>query len=230
MAKTRPAITPIKDGPLRVQEHEALEGAMTNNATVYVVDDDDTVCRTLAAWLSKLGMNVRTFADATAFFDGYSEETPSCLVADLKMPTMEGLALQRRLRERGIDIPTIFLTQYGTVESAVEAMQGGAVSFLEKPYEHDVLLANIRKALKKDEKETGTRQRLKAGRERLESLTRRQHEVLERVVQGKANKVIALELGLSEKTVELHRAKMMKGMGATSVAELVRTWVELKGS
>ncbi|MEM7309549.1 MAG: response regulator [Planctomycetota bacterium] len=196
--------------------------------TVYVVDDDEAVRHSLEFWLRSLELDVHGFPSGEAFLSQADIVTPSCLVVDLRMPDMTGLELQERLNSEGIRVPVIFLTGHGTIPQAVQAMSRGAIDFLEKPYEKEVLYDRIQKAIAKDERESFDAQRLDELRERRAGLTQRQLEVLERVVEGKANKVIAIELGLSEKTIELHRAKMMRRMGADSLAELVKMWVALQ--
>ena len=200
-----------------------------NRSTVYIVDDDDAVRRSLELWLRSLEMDVMGFPSGEAFLGGYREVTPACLVMDLRMPDMNGLEVQARMIQAGVRIPTIFLTGHATVPQAVEAMENGAVDFIEKPFEKDVLLERIRQAHQRDSSEVVEAKRLGELRDRMNSLTPRQREVLDRVVQGKANKVIALDLDLSEKTIELHRAKMMKRMAADSLADLVKMWVAVEG-
>lgn len=189
--------------------------------TVHIVDDDEAVRRSLELWLRSLGMDAHGYASGEAFLAGYQPATPACLVVDLRMPRMTGLELQDHLLERGIHLPIIFLTGHGSVRHAVRAMEHGAIDFLEKPFEKDVLLGRIQKALAKHVEVAGDQERLADLRRRHADLTRRQVEVFERVVAGKPNKVIAIELGLAEKTIELHRAKMMRCMGAKSLPELV---------
>jgi FixJ family two-component response regulator len=189
--------------------------------TVFIVDDDEAVRRSLELWLHSLGMEARGFASGEAFLDGYTPAAPACAVVDLRMPRMTGLELQEALLARDVHIPLIFLTGHGSVRHAVQAMGNGAMDFLEKPFEKDVLLERIQSALVRNEAEALDEARLADLRQRHGTLTRRQAEVFERVVSGKPNKVIAIELGLAEKTVELHRAKMMRCMGARSLPELV---------
>ena len=195
--------------------------------TVYIVDDDDAVRRSLELWLLSHELDARGFASGEAFLAGYQPVVPACLVADLRMPRMTGLELQEQLLRRGIHLPIIFLSGHGTVRHAVQAMEHGAVDFLEKPYEKDVLLERIRGAFVRHQNESVRVARESELRRNFGELTRRQREVFERVVAGKPNKVVAAELGLAEKTVELHRSKMMKCMGADSLAELVRMAVHL---
>jgi two-component system, LuxR family, response regulator FixJ len=197
--------------------------------TVYVVDDDDAVRRSLELWLRSLDMEVRAFLSGEAFLAAYKPVVPSCLVVDLRMPEMDGLALQERLRSSGVSLPIIFLTGHATVRFAVQAMEAGAVDFLEKPYDPSVLLERVRQSLDWHARSAGDAARTAELVQRYRGLTLRQKEVLQRVVVGKPNKVIALELELSEKTIELHRAKMMRRMGADSLAELVKMWILLEG-
>lgn len=189
--------------------------------TIYIVDDDDAVRRALELWLRSLSMDARGFGSGEAFLAGYNAATPCCVVVDLRMPRMTGLELQEQMIARDIHAPIIFLTGHGSVRHAVQAMGNGAVDFLEKPFEKDVLLGRIQTALARHESTSMDDARLADLRRRHGALTRRQTEVFERVVAGKPNKVIAIELGLAEKTVELHRAKMMRCMDAPSLAELV---------
>jgi FixJ family two-component response regulator len=189
--------------------------------TVYIVDDDEAVRRSLELMFRSLGMEACGFGSGEAFLDGYQPAVPACLIADLRMPRMTGLELQEQLCSRGIQVPIIFLTGHGSVRHAVRAMEHGAVDFLEKPFEQDVLLARVRAAHERHARDSGDGARLEDLRRRFKALTARQHEVFERVVAGKPNKVIAIELGLAEKTIELHRAKMMRSIGAKSLADLV---------
>jgi two-component system, LuxR family, response regulator FixJ len=195
---------------------------------VYVVDDDDAVRRSIEVWLRSLEMDVRGFVSGEAFLAAYKPVVPACLVVDLRMPEMDGLALQERLRSSGVGLPIIFLTGHATVRFAVQAMENGAVDFLEKPYDPNVLLERLRQALDWHARSAGETARAAELLQRYGGLTQRQKDVLRRVVQGKPNKVIALELDLSEKTIELHRAKMMRRMGAESLAELVKMWMVLE--
>ena len=195
--------------------------------TVYVVDDDDAVRRSLELWLRSHDMDVRGFISGEAFLAGFRPVVPACVVVDLRMPEMDGLVLQERLQSSGV--PIIFLTGHGTVSIAVKAMENGAITFLEKPYDPEVLLEHLQRAFERhlqSARDAALRAELV---QRYAGLTQRQKEVLRRVVQGKPNKVIALDLDLSEKTIELHRAKMMRRMGADSLAELVKMCMLLEG-
>jgi FixJ family two-component response regulator len=168
-----------------------------------------------------LGIDAQGFGSGDAFLAGYKPTVPACLVADLRMPRMTGLELQQQLLDRNIHIPVIFLSGHGSVRHAVRAMEHGAIDFLEKPFDKEVLVERVRAALEHHASTANEDAHLADIRKRFAALTTRQLEVFERVVAGKPNKVIAIELGLAEKTIELHRAKMMRGMGAKSLADLV---------
>jgi FixJ family two-component response regulator len=188
----------------------------------YVVDDDESI-RTLWRWLMESnGIAVRTFATAAEFIESYRNGDAGCLVLDLKLPGMSGLELQEYLNRKDIEIPIVFVTGHGDVPAAVSAIKGGAIDFIQKPFSYRDVLSVIEKAFERDAKirEKRTRRSLIAGR--LASLTDREREVLQRVIDGKQNKVIARELDISVKTVEFHRAKMMEKAGVHSVAELVQ--------
>jgi two-component system, LuxR family, response regulator FixJ len=189
---------------------------------VYVVDDDDAVRRSLSVLMRSVGLASRTYSSATDFLQGYEPGGPACLVADVRMPGMSGLELQQEIKARGIEMPIVFITGYGDVQMAVEAMKSGAVDFVQKPFRDQDLLDCINVALQKDRDVRNERAGATAARKRLDTLTPRESEVLEKVVQGCANKVIAMDLGVSQRTVELHRARVMQKMGVRSVAELVQ--------
>ncbi|MCC6474722.1 MAG: response regulator transcription factor [Burkholderiales bacterium] len=181
--------------------------------TAYVVEDDESI-RTLWGWLMESnGIAVRTFVSAAEFIAAYRGE-PGCLVLDVRLPGMSGLELQQYLRRNGIEIPIVFMSAHGDVPTAVSAMKGGAVDFIQKPFGYREVLAIIAKAFERDTE-------IRAWRARLAGLTERERAVLQRLMAGKPNKVIAAELDLSVKTVEYHRANLMEKAGARSVAELV---------
>jgi two-component system, LuxR family, response regulator FixJ len=193
--------------------------------TAYVVDDDEAI-RTLWRWLMESqGIAVQTFATAGEFIAAY-RQGPGCLVLDLRLPGMSGLELQEYLRQRGIEIPVVFMSAHGDVRTAVSAIKSGAVDFIEKPFSYREVLSVIAKAFERD----GELRRKRALRsmvaERLAALTEREREVMARVIEGKPNKLIAAELDISVKTVEAHRAKVMEKMGAASVAELVQLMLQ----
>ncbi|MBV8031611.1 MAG: response regulator transcription factor [Betaproteobacteria bacterium] len=191
-------------------------------ATAYVVEDDESI-RTLWRWLMESnGIAVRTFPTAPAFIESYVPGEPGCLVLDLRLPGMSGLELQAHLRSRGIELPIVFVTAHGDVRTAVKAIQDGAVDFIEKPFGYREAVAVVRKAFERDADNRRTKARVEEVARRLETLTDREHAVLRCVIAGKLNKVIADELGISVKTVEAHRAKIMEKMEVDSVAELVQ--------
>ncbi len=190
--------------------------------TAYVVDDDESI-RTLWRWLMESnGIAVKTFATAAAFIESYRSGDAGCLVLDLKLPGMSGLELQQYLNRKDIEIPIVFVTGYGDVPAAVSALKGGAVDFVQKPFGHREVLSIIEKAFQRDAEIREKHARLSIIASRLATLTEREREVLQRVIEGKPNKIIAGELDISMKTVEFHRAKVMEKMGVTSVAELVQ--------
>jgi two-component system, LuxR family, response regulator FixJ len=197
-------------------------------ATVFVVDDDDAVRSSLRLLLKSVGFSVALFASAQEFLAAYQTEHPGCLVLDIRMPGMSGLDLQRHLSLRGAIIPIVFITGHGDVPMAVDAMQHGAFDFLQKPFRDQDLIDRVQRAFEKD---AGSRRALaEVGRirERFESLTEREREVLALVTSGKANKVVAAELDVSPRTVEIHRARVMEKMEAPSLAALVRMVLELE--
>ncbi len=197
------------------------------SATVYVVDDDEGMRRALGTLLGTVGYQTAVFARATDFLAQYDPNRPSCLVLDIRMPEMSGLELQQQLNRAGAMIPVIFITGHGDVPMAVQAMKEGAFEFIQKPFREQDLLDRINHALQHDaENRAGVARRAEV-QKRLESLTPRERQVMELVVRGDANKVIAIDLGLSERTVEIHRAKVMEKMGARSVAHLVRLHLTL---
>lgn len=195
--------------------------------TAYVVDDDESI-RTLWRWLMESnGIPVRTFATAMEFIDSYKLGDPGCIVLDLRLPGMSGLELQDYLRRRNIEIPVVFVTGHGDVPAAVSALKGGAVDFIEKPFGYKHALAIIQKAFDQD----AQIRRSRAHGERIStlyaSLTEREREVARRIAEGKVNRIIAQELGITMKTVEFHRARLMEKMKVTSVAELVQQLMQL---
>lgn len=195
---------------------------------VFVVDDDLAIREWLEVLLKAAGHSVVSFASAPAFLEAYSQDQPGCLVLDIRMPEMSGLELQARLKERDALLPVIFITSHGDVPMAVGAMRSGAVDFLLKPFHDTDLLERVRHALALDAANQAERSELAAVRERIASLTPRELEVMRLVVQGKANKVIATDLNLSQRTVEIHRARVMDKMAATSLAHLVRMVLDVE--
>lgn len=188
---------------------------MSEEAAVFVVDDDPAVRDSIAMFIRAEGIEVRTFDSARSLLAEWERCKPGCLIVDLRLPGASGLDLQERLAGDDNAPPIIFLTGYGTVPAAVRALKAGAMDFLEKPFDPAVLLALVREALARDRAR-------RADIRRLDALTRREREVLGKVVEGDTNKVIAANLGISVRTVELHRARGMRKLGVRSVAELVR--------
>jgi two-component system, LuxR family, response regulator FixJ len=195
--------------------------------TIFVVDDDAAVRDALKLLLRSVGQAVETFGSAQEFLEAYSEDRPGCLVLDIRMPGMSGLELQQRLNEKHSILPIIFITGHGDVPMAVEAMQAGAVDFIQKPFRDQDLIDRINQALEKDGSNRAALGERNDIRRRLETLTPREREVLDLVVHGKANKVIAGDLKLSQRTVEIHRARVMEKMQASSLAHLVRMVLEV---
>jgi len=195
--------------------------------TIFVVDDDAAVRDALKLLLRSVGHAVETFGSAQEFLDAYGEDRAGCLVLDIRMPGMSGLELQQKLNEKHSILPIIFITGHGDVPMAVEAMQAGAVDVIQKPFRDQDLIDRINQALEKDSSNRAALGERNDIRRRLETLTPREREVLDLVVHGKANKVIAGDLKLSQRTVEIHRARVMEKMQASSLAHLVRMVLEV---
>ncbi len=194
---------------------------MGEEPTVFVVDDDRAVRKSLRWLIESVELNVETFESAQEFLEKYEPHRPGCVVLDVRMPGMSGLELQDHLRTHGIDIPVIIITGYGDVPMAVRAMKAGALDFIEKPVCDQVLLEHIHDALEVDQKRRQVRTNSREVTERLQSLTRREAEVMQFVVAGMSSKEIAKKLDVSFKTIEAHRAKIMKKMDAKSVPHLI---------
>ncbi len=195
---------------------------MTTERVVHVIDDDADVRQSLAFLLTAAGLTVRVHESALAFLDVLPGIKDGCVVTDVRMPGMDGLELQRRLRQHKTRLPVIVMTGHGDVPLAVEAMKSGAVDFIEKPFEDETLLSAIRSALARQAQASDRDARATAIQQRIAKLSEREREVLDRLVAGKANKVIAFELGISPRTVEVYRANVMTKMQAESLSELVR--------
>ena len=195
---------------------------MNPEPTVFVVDDDEAVRRFLNGLIASVGLKVETYASAQEFLDAHEPGRPGCLLLDIRMPGMSGLELQKVLVERNIRIPVIILTGHGDVQVAVHAMKAGAVDFIEKPFNNELLLDRIQKAVAESvQADTSRVKRVEIAR-RMDLLTPREHQVLDMVADGKTNKAIARRLDISEKTVEIHRAHVMEKMQAKSLADLVK--------
>ena len=193
----------------------------TPQPVVFIVDDDESI-RTLWRWLMESnGLAVQVFGSASEFIEAYREDTPGCLVLDLRLPGMTGLELQEHLAQKGILIPIVFVSGHGDVATAVSALKAGAIDFVQKPFSYRDVLAIVKKALQKDTDIRARRSLRAQVADRLAQLTEREHQVLRCVIDGKPNKIIAAELEISMKTLEFHRSKVMEKMGAASLAELV---------
>ncbi len=201
---------------------------MMDDPIVYVVDDDDSVCRALARLFRSVGLAAEMFHSAKAFLDHIVADRPSCLVLDIRLPGPSGLDLQEALRRAGRDLPIVFITGHGDVPSSVRAMKRGAIDFLQKPFNDQELLDCVQRALalsreqRADHAERGEIQR------RFDTPTPREREVLMLVIEGKLNKQIAGDLGNAVKTVKIHRGRVMQKMRASSVADLVRMMQRLE--
>ena len=195
---------------------------MAERLQVHVVDDDEAVLDSLKFLLESAGFAVRTHASASSFLAAAGEQGDGCVVTDVRMPEMDGLELQRRLARVGNPMPVIVMTGHADVPLAVGAMKSGAVDFLEKPFDDEQLLAAVRNALAASERAHQEHEAVAAAEARLATLTPREREVLDQLVMGKANKVIAYDLGASPRTIEVHRARVMEKMGVRSLPELVR--------
>ena len=191
-------------------------------ATVFVVDDDPMIRIAMQALMESVDLVHEIFSSGDEFLENVSEQRAGCLVLDIRMPGLGGLELQEELIRRGSTLPIIFITGHGDVPMAVDAMQKGAVDFIQKPFRDQDLLDRVREALISDEEQRKIQQEHKAVAERLARLTNREREVFDLVVTGKPNKVIAYELGVSQRTVEIHRARVMEKMQARSLADLVK--------
>lgn len=195
---------------------------MKNEATVFVVDDDEAIRHSLKLLIGAIGRQARVFPDAVSFLEEFEPAFRGCIVADLRMPGMSGLEMQERLNEIGCSLPIIFLSGHGDVPAAVRALQKGAVDFLQKPFNPKELLEKIEQALSMDAQQSAAAEKSARIASRIAELTPREREIMQLVAEGQSSKVIAVDLGISERTVELHRSRIMKKMSARSVAELVR--------
>jgi FixJ family two-component response regulator len=190
--------------------------------TIHIVDDDEAVRSALRLLIRSVGLQAQAHASAHDFLASHDRRQPGCLVLDVRMPGMSGLELQQELNQRGATIPVVFITGHGDVPMAVAAMQQGAFDFLQKPFRDQDLLDCVQRALARDAESRAGMAAHAEVRARLANLTPRETEVMQLVTRGKANKVIGADLGVSQRTVEIHRAHVMEKMGANSLAELVR--------
>ena len=198
--------------------------------TVFIVDDDHAVRDSLSAVMNSVDLGVETFESAQEFLSGYDTDRPGCLVLDVRMPRLSGLDLMDRLREDGVEIPIIFITGHGDVPTAVRALKSGAVDFLEKPFSHQDLLDRIHEAIRLDSETRRNKGERQAVETRMALLTPRERQVLDLIVAGRPNKIIAETLEISLKTVEHHRSRIMHKMGAQSAVDLVRRVLEARSS
>jgi two-component system, LuxR family, response regulator FixJ len=207
-----------------------MKGTKSQAPMVFIVDDDEAVRNSLRLLVKSVGLPASTTNSAHEFLTSYDPAHPGCLILDVRMPGMSGIELQQQLNLRGAVIPVIFITGHGDIPMAVEAMQQGAFDFLQKPFRDQDLIDRIQRALEKDRVSRDELRQRSRIRERRETLTTREREVLELVTSGKPNKIMAADLGLSQRTVEIHRARVMEKMGASSLAQLVRMTLDLRES
>ena len=195
---------------------------MQPDTMIYVVDDDEAARQSLEFLLKTAGMKVRSFDGAKPFLAALPEIRSGCVITDVRMPDITGIDLLRKVKESGVDIPVIVITGHGDISLAVEAMKIGAIDFLEKPYDDDTLLAAVKGSLTLNADAAQRNAELSQINDRLAGLSNRERQVLEGLVAGKANKVIAFDLGISPRTVEIYRANVMTKMSANSLSDLVR--------
>jgi FixJ family two-component response regulator len=201
---------------------------MASEPTVFIVDDDKAVRRFLRGLIESVGLRVEAYASAQEFLDAYELGRLGCVVLDVRMPGISGLELQRKLTDRAIDLPVIILTGHGNVQVAVHAMKAGAADFIEKPFNNELLLDRVQQAVADSVHADIDRTRLNEVRSRFRLLTQREHQVLDLVIAGETNKGVARQLGIGEKTVEIHRSNVMKKMHAKSLANLVLMVADLR--
>jgi two-component system response regulator FixJ len=204
--------------------------APTSEPTVFVVDDEEDIRDALRMLLASVKLKVETFGSAHEFLAAYDPARAGCMILDVRMPGMSGPELQEQLRANNITIPIIIITGHGDVPTAVRTMKAGAIDVLEKPFSDDLLLERVYQALERDAATRSKQAERDKVAKRMARLTPREREVMGAIVQGKLNKVIAADLGLSTRTVEIHRARIMEKMGARSVSTLTRMVLLIEGS
>jgi two-component system response regulator FixJ len=195
---------------------------MVAEPTVFIVDDDKEVREAIALLMLSVGLQSRAFPDAWSYLNTFDPDAPGCLVLDVRMPDMNGLEVQDELAAKPYHPPIVMITGHGDVPMAVRAVKGGAVDFIEKPFNDQALIDAVQRAIALDAKGRGEALELADIKERVERLTKREREILDQIAAGKRNKVIAYDLGISQSTVEAHRAKVMEKLGARSLSELMR--------
>ncbi len=199
---------------------------MDENQTVFIVDDDEGIREGLALLLETVDQPCELYSSAVEFLDAYEPDKSGCLVLDIRMPRMTGLDLQARLNERQSKLPIIFITGHGDIPMAVEAMRRGAIDFIRKPFREQDLLDRINEALQYDAEKREQHSSRDALSGKLAALTERERQVFHRVADGEMNKVIGFDLGISQRTVEVHRSQVMKKLGVRTLAQLVRIKIE----
>jgi FixJ family two-component response regulator len=217
----------------QIADHAAprpARNALLAPPIVFAVDDDPGVCNALSLLMHSVGLESRTYASAQAFLDAYDPDQTGCLVLDLCMPEMDGLQLQEQLIQRGATLPIIFVTGHGDVPTAVKALKAGAIDFIQKPFRDQVLIDKVQSAIEQDRKAHDDRRKREELARRLASLTPRERTVMEKVVDGSTNRAIASALGISQRTVEIHRAHVMEKTHTDSVQQLVQLVIQLKGA
>lgn len=201
---------------------------MTHETTVFIVDDDQEVRDALQLLMESVGLKVEAYSSAQGFLGQFDPDRPGCMILDVRMPGMSGLDLQAKLAQERLHPPIVIITGHGDVPMAVRAVQAGAVDFIQKPFNDQALLDCVHRALSRDAEQRGEASRLQDIQDRFDRLTPREQEVLHLVIAGKRNKVIAAELGISQSTVEAHRAKVMEKMEASTLSDLMRMVLALE--
>ncbi len=199
-----------------------------SETTVFIVDDDQQVRDALGLLMESVGLNVVTFESGQLFLDAFDSSVPGCIVTDIRMPGMSGLELQKKLKQEKLHPPVIIITGHGDIPMAVDAMQAGALDFIEKPFNDQRLLDSVHRAIETDAGQRGQATQIAEIKERMDTLTKREREVMNLITQGKRNKTIADELHVSQSTVEAHRAKVMEKMQANSLSDLMRMVLSLE--
>jgi len=202
--------------------------ANDDKPVTFVIDDDELVRESVSDLLRSVGLAVQAYGSAQEFLDSKRPDAPGCIVLDVRLPGASGLEFQRTLATSSIELPVIFITGHGDVPMAVDAMQHGAFDFLQKPFRDQDLIERVQRALERDLRSRSSLAQHAQIRSRFASLTPREREVLELMIRGKPNKVMAADLGVSQRTVEIHRARVMEKTGAASLAQLVRMAMDLE--